>query len=186
LYLFQRNVAVQLLLVAVLLSACAHHPDPSAELRAGLAPFTTTRSQTIQLVAGMKRSLGSADVNTLAVSYTALEEKANAYVTFMADTVRSSSFDADRNAMCAQQLVAAIDKFNKTLPALLPPKDPTRIPSAWVLPFADTIQARWTAYSASSAATAPDSKATLLKQLRSETFWPNYEDIATEPIQANP
>ena len=184
--MFQRNIAGQLLLVAVLLSACTHHQDPSGELRAGLAPFTTTRTQTVQLVSGMKRSLGPADLNTLAVSYTALEEKANAYVTFMADTVRSSSFDAARNVTCSQQLVAAIDKFNKTLPGLLPPKDPTRVPSAWVLPFADTIQARWNAYSASSAATDPDSQATLLKQLRAETFWPNYEDIATEPIQSHP
>jgi hypothetical protein len=186
LYLFQRNIAGQLLLVAVLLSACTHHPDPAGELKAGLAPFTTTRSQTTQLVAAMKRSLGPADLNTLAVAYTALEEKANAYVTFMADTVRSSSFDADRNTTCAQQLIVAIDKFNKTLPGLLPPKDPTRISSAWVLPFADTIQARWTAYNLSAAAASPDAKEALLKQLRSATFWPNFEDIATEPIQSHP
>jgi hypothetical protein len=176
----------EVLLVAIIMSGCAHHPNPSADLTSKLAPFTTTRNQAVHLVAATKHSLGPQDLNTLAVTYTALEKKANAYASFMGDSVRSQSFDVDRNNVCASQLMAAINAFNKTFPTIAAAKDVRTIPVDWVPTFADAMRTRWSTYNAAISTMSPDAKAALLKQLSTETVWPNYEDIATEPILTRP
>lgn len=70
------RVAVWGLLFTALVSGCSHRADPAQELNSALTPFSQTRDQAVDLVATSKHSLGASDLNTLAVSYAALEEKA--------------------------------------------------------------------------------------------------------------
>jgi hypothetical protein len=173
------------LIVAVVLAAlaagCTHQSSPSAQVNAGLAPFATTRNQALGLVANTKRSLQSADVNTLDVAYTDLEEKANAYAGFMVEAVTTSSFDAGRNAQYASDLQGAIVKFDKAVAPLAQTRKPP-ISETWVPSFAQTLQTRWSQYSALIAKMSPQTRATLVADIKREMVWPNYEDIATEPL----
>lgn len=102
------------LLGAIIFSGCAHHANPAQELTAGIAPFTDSRDQTVRLVASAKHSLGAEDLNSLAVVYTALEEKANAYAHFLVESVSSTSFDTDQNNVRASDLMEAINTFNRS------------------------------------------------------------------------
>jgi hypothetical protein len=173
------------LLVAATLSfaaaACSHNNNsPSAQINAGFAPFSSTRTQTVGLVANTKRSLGPADINTLAVAYTALEEKANAYAGFMMEAVRTSSFDPGKNAEYSADFARAIASFDATV-ATFAKRQPS-VANAWVPTFAQSLQARWNQYSGAIAQMTPQTKADFMAQLKRATVWPNYEDIATEPL----
>jgi hypothetical protein len=172
------------LLVAATLSfvaaACSHNNSPSAQINAGFAPFSSTRTQTVGLVANTKRSLGPADVNTLAVAYTALEEKANAYAGFMMEAVRTSSFDPVKNAAYSADFARAIASFDTTMGTLA--KRQPSVANAWVPTFAQSLQARWNQYSGAIAQMTPQTKMDLMADLKRATVWPNYEDIATEPL----
>ncbi len=166
---------------------CTHRTTPAGELQAGIAPFAQTKDQTIALVAAEKRSLSAADLNSLTVAYTALEEKGNAYADFLVESVSVTSFDAGRNNRCASNLSEAVNGFNKAFTAIASPKRPVApIQSAWIPAFAENIQAYWAKYTTAVAAMSPQTKADLVKQLKSETVWPNYEDIATEPLASAP
>src|SRR5579862_1860123 len=174
-----RRWTAALLLVAA--SAGCSHKSSSSQISSGLAPFSATRNQAIGVVAHTKRSLGAADVNTLAVAYTALEEKANAYSSFMLEAVTTSSFDPARNAKYASDLSKGIADFNKSYDALEAIHRDV-ISGTWVTPFSQTLQGRWNQFNGMIAQMTPQTKADLIAGLKRETVWPNYEDIATEPI----
>lgn len=169
-------------LLAVTIAGCSHK-SASSQISGGIAPFSTTRNQAIGVVASTKRSLGPADVNTLAVAYTALQEKANAYASFMVEAVTTSSFDPARNAKYAADLGKAIADFNKSYDTLEAIHNDV-VSGTWLTPFAQTLQARWNQYSGIVAKMSPQNKADLLADLKRQTVWPNYEDIATEPVKA--
>ncbi len=167
--------------LCVILAGCAHNAGAAAQVNAGFAPFSSTRNQALALVAQTKPSLGAADVNSLAVAYTALQEKANAYSDFMVEAVTTSSFDQAKNAGYAADFAAAIAAFDKSFGALSAARKPV-IASAWVASFAQTLQARWNQYSGLIAKMSPTTKAELIAELKRKTVWPNYEDIATQPL----
>jgi len=168
-------------IAAALLAGCAHQSSPSAQIQNALSPFGTARNQTVALVANTKRSLGAADVNTLAVAYTSLQEKANAYASFMVEAVTTSSFDAGKNDQYASDLTKAIASFNKAVAPLAATRS-SAIAGAWVAAFAQTLQARWNQYNGALAQLSPKTKADLIVELKRQTVWPNYEDIATETV----
>lgn len=171
------NLAAAVVLAA-LAAGCAHQ-NSSAQVNASFAPFSATRNQAVGLVANTKRSLGSADVNTLDVAYTALEEKANAYVDFMVEAVTTSSFDPAENARYAADFAKAIIAFDKAYSPLASTPQST-IADAWVPSFAQSLQAHWDQYSGQIAKMTPQMKAKLVAQLKQETVWPNFENVATE------
>lgn len=177
-----RRWLIAALLLAVTVAGCSHRSQ-SSQISSGLAPFSTTRNQAIGVVGQTKRSLAASDVNTLAVAYTALQEKANAYASFMVEAVTTSSFDAARNAKYASDLSKAIADFNKSYDALEAIHNDV-VPRAWVTSFAQTLEGRWNQYSGVIAKMSPQTKAGLIADLKRQTVWPNYEDIATEPIAA--
>jgi hypothetical protein len=170
-----------IVLVALVVVACAHQASPSTQIQNGLSPFSSARNQAVALVGYTKRSLHAADVNTLAVAYTALEEKANAYASFMAEAVMTSSFDPNKNSQYATDLSKAIASFDQAFAPLAPTKQST-IAGAWVPGFAQSLQAHWDQYNGLLARMSPQTKADLLAQLKRDTVWPNYEDIATESV----
>ena len=170
------------LLLAFAVAGCSHKSS-SSQISSGLAPFSTTRNQAIGVVSYTKRSLAASDVNTLAVAYTALQEKANAYASFMVEAVTTSSFDPSRNAKYASDLSKAIADFNKSYDALEAVHRDV-IPGTWVTPFSQTLQGRWNQFNGMIAKMTPQTKADLIASLKRETVWPNYEDIATEPVAA--
>jgi hypothetical protein len=169
-------------MVALAVQGCSHK-SASSQITSGVAPFSTTRNQAIGMVAYTKRSLGAADVNTLAVAYTALQEKANAYAGFMTEAVTTSSFDPARNAKYASDLSKAIANFNKSYDSIEASRHDV-VPSNWVAPFAQTLQSRWDQYSGLIGQMSPQTKADLIADLKRQTVWPNYEDISTEPVAA--
>lgn len=169
-------------LLAFAVAGCSHKTS-SSQISTGLAPFSTSRNQAIGVVANTKRSLAAADVNTLAVAYTALQEKANAYASFMVEAVTTSSFDPARNAKYASDLGKAIGDFNKSYDKLEAIHSDV-VAETWVMPFSQTLQGRWNQYSGIIANMSPQTKADLIADLKRQTVWPNYEDIATEPVAA--
>jgi hypothetical protein len=164
-----------------LIAAGCSHKASSSQLDDGFAPFQTTRNQTVALVGNTKRSLDAADVNTLAVAYTALQEKANAYASFMVEAITTSSFDPARNAKYANDFASAIASFDKSFAALLATHR-TMLAASWVPSFAQSLQTRWNQYSDVIAKLTPQQKADLVAEVKRATVWPNYEDIATEPL----
>lgn len=171
-------IAAMLCLIA---AACAHKTSASAQFNQSFAPFSWTRNQAVALVAKSKRSLDAQDVNTLAVAYTALEEKANAYASFMVEAVTTSSFDSARNAQYAADFAKAIAAFDHAFASL----EATRqqmLAGAWVPSFAQGLQSRWNQYSGQIGKMTPQTKADLITALKRDTVWPNYEAIATEPL----
>lgn len=168
------------IIVALAVIGCTHK-SASSQISSGVAPFSTTRNQAIGLVAYTKRSLGAADVNTLAVAYTTLQEKANAYASFMVEAVTTSSFDPARNAKYASDLNKAIANFNKSYDTMEGSRNDV-VTGKWVAPFADSLQNRWDQYSGIIAKMSPQQKADLIADLKRQTVWPNYEDIATEAV----
>lgn len=172
-------------LFAALVTGCAHHTDAGRELNSAVAPFTQARDQAVGLVTTAKHSLGASDLNTLAVVYAALEEKGNAYAGFLVEAVSDTSFDSDRNAQYASSLTQAITTFNKSFSSVSPPSQAyTSVQSAWVPAFSESVTAYWKQYHQAIAELSPQTKADLIKQIKAETVWPNYENIATEPIAA--
>lgn len=167
--------------LSLVVAGCAHKAGESAQFHDGFAPFSSTRTAAVGLVANTKRSLGAADVNTLAVAYTALQEKANAYAGFMVEAVTTPAFDPTLNAKYADDFAKAISAFNKAFATLVTMRQ-TAIAGAWVPSFAQTLAARWNQYSGIIAKMSPQMKADLIARLKRETVWPNYEDIATEPL----
>jgi hypothetical protein len=161
-------------------AACSQSASPSAQINSAFAPFSSTRNQAVGLVASTKRSLGAADVNALALAYTGLEEKANAYAGFMTEAVTTSSFDPARNAEYAADFEKAIATFDKSFAALEPRQ--LSIAGAWVPSFAQSLQARWDKYNGALAKMSQQTKAQLIADLKRETVWPNYENIATERL----
>ncbi|MGA8575770.1 MAG: hypothetical protein WB609_08850 [Candidatus Cybelea sp.] len=167
----------------LLLGACAHRTNPAQELNSAVGPFTDSRDQTIKVVAQEKHSLGAADLNSLAVVYTPLEEKANAYAHFLVISVSSASFNADQNNQCASDLTAAIDTFNKAFAKIVSSKQTAPVvSSAWVAPFAANVASYWGKYGTGISGMSSQTRADVTNQLRNKTLWPNYEDIATEPL----
>jgi hypothetical protein len=166
-------------LLGFVVAACTHKPSPSDQLRAAFAPFSNTRAQTEQIVAYMKRTLAAADINTLSVAYTRFEEKANAYTSFMVEAVTSSSFDPAKNTQYSGDFEKAITNFNKTLVGL---NSRRTLSADWVPSFAQSLQTNWNQYSGALAKMTPQQKADFVTELKRDTVWPNYEDIATEPV----
>jgi hypothetical protein len=176
-----RRALIHVAMLSLVVAGCAHNTSESAQLHDGLAPFSSTRTQAIGLVATTKPSLAAADLNTLATAYTSLEEKANAYAGFMIEAVTTSSFDQTRNAKYAGDFAKAISAFDKTF-AGVKATHQTAIADAWVPSFAQTLATRWNQYSGVIAKMSPQTKADLITQLKRETVWPTYEDIATEQV----
>ncbi len=171
------------LLLTALVTGCSHPTDPAQELNSALAPYSQARDQAVDLVATAKHSLGASDLNTLAVSYAALEEKGNAYAGFFVESVTDSSFDTDKNAKYASNLTQAIKTFNKSFASVSPPSQAgASVQSAWIPAFSDSVTAYWRKYQAAMAGLSPQSKADLVKKLKARTVWPNYENIATESL----
>ncbi|MFZ0032702.1 MAG: hypothetical protein WBE79_05280 [Candidatus Cybelea sp.] len=176
------------LLVATMLSlvvaACSHTTSPSAQINSSFAPFSSTRNQAVGMVANTKHSLGASDVNTLDVAYTALQEKANAYASFMVEAITTSSFDPAKNAKYAADLATAISNFDKGFSTLSATRQ-VSVANIWVPSFAQSLQTRWDQYSGYIAKMPPQTKADLIAAIKRDTVWPNYEDIGTEPVATN-
>lgn len=176
------------LLAAATLSACAHHTAPVQTLQAQLKPFEDTRSQAISLVAKAKRVLDPMSINQLDVAYSDLEVKANDYTGFIVESVAVGGLDASKNAAYAANLRKAIDDFNRsynTLRLSAPKPGQTTaaaLSSSWLSPFANAVQGDWDRYHNAIAQAPPDRKAALTQQIKRETVWPNFEDIATERL----
>jgi len=179
------NTVWTLLLLTAIVSGCAHHVDPAQQLSSAVSPFTLARNQSVELVATAKHSVGASDLNTLAVAYGSLQEKGNAYAGFLIEAITDTSFDADKNAKCASNLAQAIKAFNKAFASVSAPnqKDAS-VQSAWLPAFSDSVGSYWKRYDTATPTLSPETKADLVKQLKAETVWPNYEDIATETITA--
>ncbi len=178
------RVALQIWVVGLIFVAgCTHHKDAAQELNSAIAPFTQSRDEAVQLITSAKRSLGADDLNTLAVDYTALEEKGNAYAGFLTESVTATSFDADRNAKYASDLSQAIKAFNKAFASVRPANQAgATVQSAWIPAFSDSVVAYWKQYQAGIGQLSPQTKADLVKGLKAKTVWPNYENIATESL----
>ena len=166
-------------------AGCAHHTDPVHELNSEIAPFTHSRDQAVELVTTSKHSLGASDLNSLAVSYGALQEKGDAHAAFLVEVISDASFNGDRNAKYASNLTQAIKTFNKSFASVSAANQTgATVQSAWIPAFSNSITAYWAQYHTAMAAISPQMMADLIKQLKAETVWPNYENIATEPISA--
>lgn len=172
-------------LLITIAAGCTHKTSASTQISDGLAPFTWTRNQTVALVAHNKRALGAEDINTLSIAYTGLEEKANAYASFMVEAVTASSFDPARNAQYASDLEKAIASFDKAYDSVVATRFQVTN-TAWVAPFAANLQTRWSQYGGAVAQMTPQMKAYLISDLKRDTVWPNFEDIATESVAAKP
>lgn len=169
------------------LGGCAHHTNAAQELNSAVAPFADSRDQTVGLVARDKHALDAADLNSLAVAYTPLEEKANVYAHFLVLSVGSASFSADQNNQCALDLAAAINSFNKAFATLGSSKQSSpAVSSAWVAPFAASVASYWGKYGTAATDASSQARTDLANQLRSKMLWPNYEDIATESLVTPP
>jgi hypothetical protein len=138
------------------------------------------------VISATKRALGAQDINTLSAAYMALQENANAYAGFLVEAASADSFDTARNARCSADLAdleQATDAFRKTFATVGTSRGTAALPSSsWVPPFASSIGVNSNRYKAVVAQVSPGAKLTLLKQMKAETVWPNFEDIATEPL----
>ena len=109
-----RTTVLALFFTSLVAAGCAHHTDPVRELNSEIAPFTHSRDQAVELVTTAKHSLGASDLNSLAVSYGALQEKGDAHAAFLVEVISDASFNGDRNAKYASNLTQAIKTFNKS------------------------------------------------------------------------
>jgi hypothetical protein len=164
------------------LVSCARH-DNNDNVSRGLAPFTSARAQTLELIVDAKHSLGAQDLNTLALAYSDLQQKANAYASFLVRSTGTTSFDTDQNTVCAENLRKAIVAFNKTF-ATISPSNMTNasVRDAWVTGFSTSVNEFWNQNGARISSLPPDTKVALANEMRTDTLWPNYENIATETI----
>lgn len=178
------NRTLGILFVAALLSGCTHKADASAQVKSALAPFTAGRDQAATLIAAQKQSLGAADLNSLEVAYSALEAKGNAYAGFIVEAATASSFDDGRNQRYADDLVRAIHAFNQGFSALSASKV-SALPDAWVAPFAGSLHGKWSQYQPSVGRLTPQQNGDLIALIKTDTVWPNFENIATEKIKVH-
>jgi hypothetical protein len=180
-------VAGALCVSTLITSACAHRVDLTHELHSRVSPFTETRDQVVQLVATSKRSLDAPSINQLAVSYASLEEKGNGYAGFLAEAVSTSSFDYAKNSDYSTNFSKAIDTFNNDFVTINPQQAKTaKISNEWIPQFAASVQSYWDKYHSNLASASPQTKATMAQQLKADTVWPNFEDIATEAVSPSP
>ncbi|HYL28242.1 MAG TPA: hypothetical protein VEW74_10450 [Candidatus Nitrosotalea sp.] len=163
-------------------SGCTHKPDAAGQVSAALGPFTATRGQAVALVAAQKRSLGPADLNTLSVLYTALQAKANAYAGFIVEGVTASSFDDSRNERYADELSHAIAAFDHGFAGIAASKQDA-LSQAWVPSFSASLHAKWSQYQPLQARLSAQQNLNLVAQIKRDTVWPNFEDIATESLR---
>ena len=176
-----------LCVTAAVAAGCARHPTPEDQFRSTVAPFTTARDQTLSLVGAAKSRLGALDLNTLTSSYTALEEKGNAYADFFAAVVTDSTFDDAKNERDAANLNAAIKSFNASFASIAPPGERnSRIDTGWSAQFAASVRGYWQQYQATIRNLSPQDRANVLKQLKAATVWPNYEDVAAQAATPTP
>lgn len=182
------RLAMIAVLAAATLSACAHSSQPARTLQAQLTPFEQTRTQAISLVTKAKHVLDPMSINELDVAYTNLEVKANDYTGFIVESVNVGGLDASKNAAYAANLKKAIDDFNRsynTLRVSAPTPGQTAaasLSSDWIQPFAGAVQSDWDRYHNAIAQAPTDRKTALTQQIKRETVWPNFEDIATERL----
>lgn len=175
-----RQLFVTLVLVITALAACAHRAEPAGQFNAAIAPFTSSRDNALRLVGVAKSHLDASDLNSLTVAYTALEESGNGYAGFLVSAVNDTSFSADRNAQYAAGLSEAIAKFNAAFKKIAPTNlRYAPVDAAWVEPFSSTVSDYWNRYHTALPGLLPERRADLLKRLKAETVWPNYEDVAT-------
>jgi hypothetical protein len=161
---------------------CARH-DNGDNVSRGLAPFTSARAQTLELIVDAKHSLGAQDLNTLDLAYSDLQQKANAYASFLVRSAGATSFDTDQNTLCAENLRKAIIAFNKTFVTISPSNmTNASVRDAWVTDFSTSVNNFWNQNGARISSLPPDTKIALANEMRTDTLWPNYESIATEPI----
>jgi len=186
-----RTLASTLILAAfaaLLVSGCTHHTAATpSELSERLAPFAQTRNQAIAMVTSAKRAFDAPSINQLMLAYTDLEIKSNAYAGFLVESADVDSFDSQKNDGYAAQLRSAIAAFNVTYAtlskgALVSPKGSAWLSDTWVAPFAQSVQAYWERYHA-ALASSPQTVAYVTQQIKSDTIYPNFEDIATERVR---
>jgi len=183
----KRQLFTILALVITALAACAHRAEPAGQFNAAVTPFTTSRDDALRLVGTAKHLLDASDLNSLTVAYTALEERGNGYAGFLVEAVNDTSFSPQRNAAYAAGLAEAIGKFNAAFKKIAP-SDLRYAPvdAAWVEPFSSTVSDYWNRYHTALPSLSPERKADLLKRLKAQTVWPNYEDVATVETVAKP
>jgi hypothetical protein len=182
-----RQLFTTLVLVLTALAACAHRAEPAGDFNSAVAPFTSSRDEALRLVGTAKHMLDASDLNSLTVAYTALEERGNGYASFLVEAVNDASFSGDKNARYAADLADAIQKFNAKFKSIAPVDlryAPVEV--AWVGPFAGKMNDYWNRYHAALPALTPERKADLIKRLKAETVWPNYENVATVETVAKP
>jgi hypothetical protein len=170
-----------ILFIAVAAAGCAHKTTASEQINNALEPFSWTRNQTVALIAHNKRTLAASDINTLSVAYSDLEEKANAYASFMVEAVTTSSFDSAKNAQYASDFQKAIAAFDKAYDSVVAARFQITN-TAWVPSFAQNLQASWNQYGTAVGQLQPQTKADLIAQIKRDTVWPNFENVATEPV----
>lgn len=175
------------LALGILCAGCGSGKTPSNQLNADLAPFSNTRAQAIAMVTHGKRTLDPQSINQLMVSYTELEEKSNAYAGFLTESATVDSFDPGKNDDYASAMRQAINAFNISYVSLesrsLAPNRTANmwLSAAWVPSFAQHAQAYWNQYH--GLADSPKSVA-MAEQIKRQTVYPNFEDIATESVRA--
>jgi hypothetical protein len=179
----QRTAAMLLVLLAGTTSC--HHASALDQLRSTMAPFTSTRDRAVRLVSATKPSLGAEDLNSLAVAYTALEEKGNRYAGFLVEVAQDASFTDQKNTAYASSLGTAIVTFNKSFAAIAPANERgVFLDDSWTTEFAASLNRYWAQHGSAIQNLSPQDKADLVKQLKALTIWPNYEDIATQPVSS--
>jgi hypothetical protein len=180
---------VSVCLAALAIAGCTHNGAGSTNLGDKLVPFTQTRSQAIAMVTSAKRTFDAQSINQLMLAYTDLELKSNAYAGFLVESAKVGTFDTRKNDDDAFALRNAIGSFNVTYatlqsasPTPVKSKTSTWLSDAWVAPFAQSVQAYWERYH-DTLASSPQTVAYVTQQIKSDTIYPNFEDIATERVR---
>jgi hypothetical protein len=176
-------------LAALAIVGCTHSGAGTTNLGDKLAPFARTRSQAIVMVTNAKHAFDAGSINQLMLTYTDLELKSNAYAGFLVESAKIGTFDTRKNDEYAFGLRNAIDAFNVTYATLqsaspTPAKttSSTWLSDAWVAPFAQSVQAYWEQHH-DTLASSPQTVAYVTQQIKSDTIYPNFEDIATERVR---
>jgi hypothetical protein len=185
-----QSFALACVCLAVLaIAGCTQKGAGTANLGDKLAPFAQTRSQAIAMVTNAKHAFDAPSINQLMLAYTDLELKSNAYAGFLVESAKIGTFDTRKNDQYALGLRSAIDAFNVTYATLdsasqVPAKTTSSmwLSDAWVAPFAQSVQAYWGRYH-DTLASSPQTVAYVTQQIKSDTIYPNFEDIATERVR---
>jgi hypothetical protein len=184
--MFSRAGACLAFMMALLAGGCGHAThkvDVAQELHTRVSSFTQSRDRVMALVTESQRSLDPASLNQLTVSYAALQARGNGYAGFLVESVSVVSFDVDKNNIYAANLKSAIEAFNRSYLAINSGRpDAPKLSTVWIPMFADSVKKYWERYHNSIAAASPQVKANMLQQLKRDTVWPNFEDIAPQPL----